>query len=537
MTLANGVVNILTGLLVRFHTKPYFFGLVLPPGVYYVSRLVVLVLGLVLIYLSLNVFQRRKVAWPVTLGVLAVGFWAHLGKGHLWYAALAPLAAIVLLVLARKSFTVRSEPRSLAQGLILMGVSVLTALVYGVFGFWLLDRRDFGIEFNFANAIDRTLREFLLVGNADITAHTRHATWFLNSFRVLGVAAVTTGLYSIFRPIAYRLQTLPEERRRAEEILKRYGTSSIDFFKLWPEKSYFFSPGQDGFIAYRVAGSFALVLGDPAAPEGEMKDLVTDFLALCSDNGWRAAFILTFHPGLPELLELYKNLGLRQLKIGKQAIIDLERFALKTVQKKAFRRVLNRFDEAGYVLTRHAPPHGRQLLDDLESISNEWLTLPGRRERGFALGHFDRDYLHKMPVYVVRDGSGAALAFVNQIPSFRQGEATIDLMRHRAGMPNGTMDFLFARLMLAFRSEGFTWFDLGLAPMSPARDVPAVSLRDKVTRQVYTYFRRIFFHRFAGLYNYKAKFEPDWEDNFLVYQGGPMDLMRVAVALVRLIGA
>jgi phosphatidylglycerol lysyltransferase len=237
------------------------------------------------------------------------------------------------------------------------------------------------------------------------------------------------------------------------------------------------------------------------------------------------------------MLELYKKLGLRVLKIGEQAIIDLERFGTDTVDKKAFRRVLRRFEEGGYGLTRHAPPHERRLLDDLESISNEWLTLPGRRERGFALGHFDRDYLDKTPVYVVRDASGAALAFVNQVPSYRDGEATIDLMRHRAGMPNGTMDFLFIKLMLAFRSEGFKWFDLGLAPMTPGRDIPGASLRGKVTQQIYKYFRRIFFYRFAGLYNYKAKFEPDWEDNFLVHQGGPMDLVKVTAALVRIIGA
>ena len=182
-------------------------------------------------------------------------------------------------------------------------------------------------------------------------------------------------------------------------------------------------------------------------------------------------------------------------------------------------------------------PHPHDLVGQLESISKEWLSLPGRRERSFALGYFDRDYIGMTTLYVVRDRAGVPVAFVNQVPSYREGEATIDLMRHRAGMPNGTMDFLFIELLLAFRAEGYKWFDLGLAPMSTARNVPAASLRGRVVDQIYRYFRRIFFSRFAGLYNYKAKFEPLWEDNFLVYQGGPIDLMKVAVAMAKLIGA
>ena len=58
------------------------------------------------------------------------------------------------------------------------------------------------------------------------------------------------------------------------------------------------------------------------------------------------------------------------------------------------------------------------------------------------------------------------LAFVNIIPSPRKGEATIDLMRQRAVVPNGIMDHLFVRLFQDEREKGFTRFNLGLAPMS-----------------------------------------------------------------------
>jgi lysylphosphatidylglycerol synthetase-like protein (DUF2156 family) len=47
--------------------------------------------------------------------------------------------------------------------------------------------------------------------------------------------------YWIVMPILYRFHTLPQERERAKGLLGQYGRTSLDNFKLWPDKSYFFS--------------------------------------------------------------------------------------------------------------------------------------------------------------------------------------------------------------------------------------------------------------------------------------------------------
>src|SRR5512136_3019768 len=137
---ANGLLGILSVLMVRFHDRPALFSTPLPFGLYHWSRSLTLLFGFVLIYLSFHLLQRRRAAWGLALGGATLAAAAHVGRGHLWYAALASVAVVVLLLLFRTRFTVRSEPRSIAQGVGLMLLSLAVALAYGTLGFWLLDK-------------------------------------------------------------------------------------------------------------------------------------------------------------------------------------------------------------------------------------------------------------------------------------------------------------------------------------------------------------------------------------------------------------
>jgi phosphatidylglycerol lysyltransferase len=329
------------------------------------------------------------------------------------------------------------------------------------------------------------------------------------------------------RAVADAPETRPAHDGLAEAIVKAHGRSSIDFYKLSPDKSYFFSGDRACVIAYKTAWGVAVSLGDPAGPLEELEEAVRRFLRFCAESGWKAAF----HQVLPDLLPIYRRLGFEALKIGEEALVDLDRFASHTRQRRAFRRAQRRLDGEGYELGRYEPPHPEVLLDELEAVSGEWLSLPGRSERIFAQGRFDRGYLGRTPVFAVRDPGGRLAAFVNEIPSFLEGEATVDLMRHRRGAPNGVMDYLFAGVMLAFRQRGFRRFSLGLAPLAGVGDRPGATLAERAVHQLFEHLHGVF--SFKGLRAYKAKFEPGWEDRFLVYQGRMPGLVRTALALRR----
>ncbi|MEZ4766820.1 MAG: phosphatidylglycerol lysyltransferase domain-containing protein [Caldilineales bacterium] len=528
-TLLNGMLSVVYVMATRHADQPRLLGAPLPFGLYRWSRSLTLVFGFVLIYLSWQLLQRRRTAWWLALAGGLAAAAAHLGHGHLWMTAAAPLALVVLLLAYRGRFTVHSEPRSIAQGLGLAVASLTLALVYGALGFWLLDRREFGIEFGVVDSLLRTARELALLGNPDLVPRTRHARWFLESLHVIGLTALFLAFLSLFRPVAFRLRTLPQQRQQVEHLLATYGGGPADFFKLLPDKSYFLSPDGQCATAYHTVWSVAISLGDPVGPAEEMDDFLRRWLRFCNDNGWSAAF----HQVLPDHLPVFQTLGMDTLKIGEEAVVDVQHFLHATFpQSKHLRKLHNRFVREGYTLVWHDPPHSTALLDEAQEVSDEWLSLPGHRERGFSLGSFSRGYLNETAIVAVRDGAARMVAFVNVVPSGRRGEATFDLMRHRLEAPNGTMDFLFIDMMRAL-ADRYRWLNMGMAPFAGVGEEPDAALHERVARELSDQMSR--WVSYKGIRAYKSKFDPLWEDRYLVYQGGTVGLLRTALALTRAI--
>jgi len=167
-------------------------------------------------------------------------------------------------------------------------------------------------------------------------------------------------------------------------------------------------------------------------------------------------------------------------------------------------------------------------MQQLKQVSDGWLQIPGRRERTFTLGLFDPEYIRSTPVYAAVDPMGKILAFVNSIPSFCKGEATIDLMRHLPDAPPGIMDFLFIKLFFAKKEEGYLRFSLGMAPMAGFQEHEEASAEE---RAVHYFMQQLhFLFSYQGLLHYKAKFATIWEPRYTIYRN-VLNLPRVARAI------
>jgi phosphatidylglycerol lysyltransferase len=231
---------------------------------------------------------------------------------------------------------------------------------------------------------------------------------------------------------------------------------------------------------------------------------------------------------MPDFLDAYRRAGLKKLKVGDDAIVDLPQFTLDGKAAKGFRSKVNQLEKDGMHTQYYEPPIAAGLMSQIREVSDEWLQIPGRRERQFTLGMFDEEYLSATPIFTAEDSSGRVLAFVNLLPHYGQGEATIDLMRRREDAPNGVMDYVFVKLFLRYKELGFQRFNLGMAPMAGFQEHEEATPEERV---IHAFFQHLnFLFSFKGLLAYKSKFATSWEPRYLIYRS-IVDLPRVAIAL------
>jgi phosphatidylglycerol lysyltransferase len=523
-TLGSGLITLFSLMKPPLPARAALLHSVFPLEFLQLSRFSTLLTGFALVISSVNIYRRKRRAYQIVLVLSMLSILFHLTKGLDYEEALFSLLLLCLLLCTRRSFTVSSSLPDLRSELIRLGIAAIVAFGYGVGGFWLLDRREFGVNFTLADSIHRTLLFLALIGDPHIAPHTRHARWFLESLYLITITASGYSVFALFRPALYRFTTLPRERATATAILRQHGRSALDYFKNWPDKSFFFSDSEKSFIAYSVGSNFAVVLGDPVGPEEEMELVIRRFSTFCRENDWR----LAFHATLPDFLPIYRRLGFKKLKVGDDAVVDLAQFDLAGKSMKKIRHTIRSIENERVRTIRHEPPIPDSILAEVKAVSDEWLKIPGRRERRFSLGMFDPGYLRSTPLFTAEREDGRVLAFVNIIPSYRKGEATVDLMRRRTDAPNGIMDFLFIKLFLHFKQSGFERFNLGMAPMAGFQAREEASVEE---RAVHFFFQRMnFLFSYRGLHEYKAKFATHWEPRYEIYRRA-LDLPRLAIAL------
>ncbi len=527
ITLSSGILN----LYVALHPVSAGQNLLpqdwLPLEFLHAPRSLTLLLGFALIVSALNIWQRKRRAFEIVLALACLSALLPLLRGYHLKQTWLSLLLIVLLLALRKSFTVKSRQPNLRAGLAKLSLAVLVALGYGVAGFWLLDERQFGINFNWLDSIQRTLLCLSLVGDATLVPLTHYAAWFLDSLSILTVVVFAYGVAALFRPILYRFHSLPQERMLARQILQKHGRTALDNFKLWPDKSYFFNASRDCFIAYRVAANVAVALADPVGPPSQIEDTMRQFQQFCDEQGWSIAL----HQTQPIWLGIYRGLGFRKLKLGDDAIVDLTQFSLASKRMKRFRQRVGQLEKQGVQFRAYHAPVDDAVLAQLKEVSDEWLQLPNRRERSFTVGSFAPEYLRSTTIFTAEDAEGKILAFVNLLISYRAGEVTIDLMRHRLHAPNGIMDYLFVKLFDWSKVNGYTRFNLGMAPMAGFQEREEASAAE---RAVHAFCQRSsFLFSFSGIKQYKAKFADIWEPRYVIYRN-VFDLPNLGLALSRI---
>ncbi|MDO3645027.1 phosphatidylglycerol lysyltransferase domain-containing protein [Mucilaginibacter sp. L3T2-6] len=511
LSLGLGLVNIISVLTPALTNRLKLLANYLSAGTISASNYMVFIAGLLLIVTSAFLFKGFRNAWRLAVVLCVLSLVGNLTKAFDYEEGI--VAAMVLLVLwfTRKQYYIKHSVRLQTIGL---GTALLVfcgIIIYGITGFYFLDERHFGIDFHLLASVKHTFYNFILLDVTDLIPRTHFASVFLNTIRIGGTLSVALIFYTLLKPYFLNIEQNEDEFARAKALVSRLGSSPIDYFKTYDDKLLYFGGRRNGLVSFRMAGSFAVVLGQPvcANTEDEMA-LLEEFEEFCTDSGCRSAYYRVDEESLP----LFRSLGKRSLIIGQEAIVDIEAFTLEGKNKKSMRNGLNALKKNGFKTRIYEAPIKDGLLQKLEYVSNDWLKTTHREEIVFTQGLFDRKELKNQTIITLENEGEKVFGFLNIIPDYAPDQATYDLIRKTSDAPGGVNDALIVALIDYCRLNQYKYLNLGLAPLSGiehAKDLPEKTLK-------FAYEKLQQFRHYRGLRDFKEKFLPEWQNKYLIYE-------------------
>ena len=517
-----GIINIISVVTPPLHIRLKLIREFLPLGAINASNVLVLFIGLALLITSAFMFKGLRNAWLLALSLAFLSLIGNLTKALDYEEASFAAFIIILLLLSRKQYRIRSSVKWIRLGILSVVIMFAGVTIFGYIGFYFIDVKHFGIDFTWKQSLLYTLQGFLLGGDDALHPLTPFAHEFLRIIHILAFLSWGFLLFTLIKPFL-KVEGINETaRERARFLLSEYGNSSVDYFKIYRDKLFFFSELHDAFVSYRIANGFAIVLEEPVCAEENKLDVLEEFYRQCRKMGLKTAFYRVDENSIVWFNQLRKQ----KLLIGQEAILDAANFKTEGKDKKSLRNGLNSLQKKGFTTAIHEAPHPEALITRLKRISDEWLMAFGKEEQVFSQGMFDHREIMHQDVITVSDADGNVVAFLNIVPDYTPEECTYDLIRKTSEAPAGCMDALIMKLIEYARAHKLQYINLGLVPMTGISepDTPA----EQLVKFAGEKFKR--FRHYHGLRDFKEKYATIWENKFLIYESD-YDLLQLPAAL------
>ena len=522
-----GLVNIISGITPALPHRLQILHEIIPLDAINASSWLVILAGIVMLAISIFLMKGLRNAWIAALVLTGLSFITHLTKGIDWEEAIFSFITFISLVYQRKQYFIRADLRLAKRSFLPVLAAVAGGMIFGTIGFYYINFRYFNVNFSLWESFQEAISTFFLL-NIDLTPVTPFAKEFLYGMNILGGGTIVYFVYILFRPLIQRpSETEEENRKRANDILVKYGKSSLDYFKTYYDKNYWFSDDGKGFVSFKTSQNYAIVLENPVCQDTKaLITIIHRFDSYSRRNGLRSVYYR-----IPESdKKLYEKSGKKLFPIGEEAVVDIEKWTLSGVDKRGLRNSVNKVTKAGYTFQVNEPPQKDAFLQQLKAVSEDWLKNTDRSEIAFSQGVFNEEELKKQVILTIENSEKKVVGFVNLIADYKKGEANFDLMRKTADAPGGTMDFLFAGMFDQLKKTGFKFCNMGMVPMSGIEKPK--NLQERIIKLAYEKIKQ--FEHYKSLREYKQKFNPDWQMMYLAYSD-PYDLIYLPGALEQVI--
>ena len=465
-------------------------------------------IGVMLLFVALGLYRRLDGAFWAARLLLVAGALLSIAKGLDYEEATVLVLTAAALQWTRAAFYRRTrltaEPLS-PEWLVGVGAAIGLSVLIGFFAY-----RHVGYSSD-------------LWWRFETDAN---ASRFLRTSLAVGLLLIGAAIWRLFAaaPVPMVHDELP---RDVAEAALAHADRTDAMLAFTGDKRFLVSDSGDAFLMYQVKGASWIVIGDPVGPAEAWSELLWAIRARADAAQGR---LLLYQIGL-RIVPIAIEMGLKLVKYGEEATVELEGFTLDTPDMRSVRKASRVAERAGAEFAVVPAADMPAIMPELHAISDWWLADKNHAEKRFSVGRFEPGYMAKFDCAVVRI-EGRIVAFANVWGTPNKQELSVDLMRHAESMPQGGMDFLFTRLMLWGHEHGYRHFSLGMAPLSGIEARRLSPTWSKVAAFLFRHGER--FYGFAGLRAYKEKFRPNWTPRYIASPGGT-SLLRGLIDLQALV--
>lgn len=510
LVFASGIILLLSaslpGIIWRFKIAEDIFSLPLMN----VSHLLTVATGFILLGLSRGIQYKVKPIYHVTLMVLTFAAIFSLIKGLDYEEAIFVLIVAMLLRIAKGQFYRDSYALTWGGTIFDIFLIILITAMYLYIGFANLPQSKLHIPAQFI--------PYMITDYQDL---------FISGLVGLCIAIVIS-IIGIYFSRSKKLSLVSSRNHEVEilEHINNYGGNVLTHLIFLHDKYIFWNSKKNVLFSFQIYADKIVILGDPIGDKAEFPAAIEEFMTTADVHG----YTLVFYEINNDMLATLHEHGYDFFKLGEEGFVDLNDFSLSGKKMKSMRAVKNKFERENFVFEILKPPYNSEVFEDLRNISNDWLE--GRNEKGFSLGFFDENYLNRTEIGILKDSDSHIIGFSSIMPMYDEGRTiSVDLMRFKEDAPSGTMDFIFLSLFEWAKEQGFTRFNLGMAPLSNVGLSKYSFFSEKIAAQIYLHGHT--FYHFQGLRRFKEKFDVAWEPKYLAFR--KKSSLPVTVAQVTLL--
>ncbi len=485
------------------------------------SALHSVIFGVLIIWVAFEIHKKKRAALFLLVTLLGV----KALMGLLMGARLAALPALLMALLflsSRKYFVAVPEPGAVRRFAKLMPLFLMTITGLGILGVY-GSRASLDVSIHGLAYLSSSARMITGIGpDFALSGWPEFFSVVLNVLMLLGVFYL---LSLLLRPWSRPELPTIAQRRRARELVKKYGSDSLSYFNLRDGKNLFFSKDGDIFLAYKLVAGVAVISSDPVGPASRVPMLLADFQTYAERRGWRIGGI-----GASErYLSALHDLGLRAWCLGEEAIIHLPTFSLEGRQIRKLRQSVTKMEKTGcrmeFMFNASIPPH---LRHELVQISADWRGKTPETGFSMGLGRLLRSEDPDCLLAIAYDGQSQPVGFLYLSPMYPEIGYSLDVTRATPTAANGLSEFMLAQTALFLRDKGYRHMSLHFSFFAHQyRDgvedgsVIGKTFASLIDKGIPT----------TSLYRFDRKFQPEWKKRYLLYSG-VVDFLPAALAAI-----